>query len=123
MKKPDKVTRKEVAKYVYYKPKCNLQMAINNAGTRVKVGYDSYGRINKLMDQTQKYVSLTYDEKFGKPSIIKRPGLGAIKIIYDEKGEMKDFKSSQSDEVATQIATVFNHLLEIVAPVADGLSI
>lgn len=123
MKKPDKVTKKEVAKYVYYKPKCNLQIAINNTGTRVKVGYDNYGRINKLMDQTQKFVSLTYDEKFGKPSVIKRPGLGAIKIIYDEKGEMKDFKSSQSDEVATQIATVFNHLLEIVAPVADGLSI
>jgi YD repeat-containing protein len=123
MKKPDRVTSSEAARYVYYKPKCNLKYALNSNGTKVKVGYDTYGRINKLIDQTQKYVSLTYDEKFGKPSIIKRPGLGAIKIIYDEQGQMTDFKSSQSDEVATQIATVFNHLLEIVAPVAEGLSI
>ena len=123
MKNPNKVTYKEVAKFLYYKPKCNLQMAINSNGIKVKVGYDTYGRINKLIDQTQKYVSLTYDEKFGKPSIIKRPGVGAIKIIYDEKGQMKDFKSSQSDEVATQIATVFNHLLEVVTPVADELRI
>ena len=87
------------------------------------MAYDQFGRINKLIDQTQKFVSLTYDEKFGKPSVIKRPGLGAIKIVYDEKGNMKDFKSSQNDEVATQVATVFNHLLEIVAPVTEGFSI
>ena len=123
MRKPDRVTRREAARYTYYKPKCNLQYAVNSNGIKVKVGYDTYGRINKLIDQTQKYVSLTYDKKFGKPSLIKRPGLGAIKIIYDEKGQMKDFKSSQSDEVATQIARVFNHLIDIVAPVADGLNI
>jgi len=123
MFKPDRVTRKELSKFTYYKPKCSLQMAVNSKGSKVKVGYDSYGRINKLIDQTQKFVSLTYDDKYGKPSIIKRPGLGAIKIIYDEKGQMKDFKSSQSNEVASQIASVFNHLLEVVSPVADGLNI
>ncbi len=121
--KPTKITRKLASKYTYYKPKCNLKLAVNSDGTKVKVAYDQFGRINKLIDQTQKFVSLTYDEKFGKPSVIKRPGLGAIKIVYDEKGNMKDFKSSQNDEVATQVATVFNHLLEIVAPVTEGFSI
>lgn len=123
LKNANKTTSKEAVKFIYYKPKCNLKMAINSKGTKVRVGYDQYGRITKLMDQTQKYVSLTYDKKFGKPSVITRPGLGAIKIIYNEQGEMKDFKSSKGNDVARQIASVFNNLLEVVAPATEGLNI
>lgn len=122
-KKKEKITYKESMKYVYDKPKCNLVFAASSKGVKVKVGYDRYGRINKLIDQTQKFVKLTYDKVYGKPNYIIRPGLGAIKVTYDDKGEMKDVKSDEGAEVAAQVATVFNNLLEVVAPATTGLSI
>lgn len=122
-KKVDKVTLREKSKFAYSKPKCNLNFAVNSNGTKVKVGYDRFGRINKLIDQSQKFVTLTYDPTFGKPSLITRPGLGVIKITYDREGQMKDVKSKQGDAVAAQVASVFNNLLEVVAPVTEGLSI
>lgn len=115
-----KITYKESTKFSYDKPKCNLSFALNSKGTKVKVGYDRYGRINKLIDQSQKYVQLIYDEASGKPKLIKRPGLGSIRVLYDEKGELKDVKSAQGAEVASQVATVFNSLLEVVAPATSG---
>lgn len=121
--KRTKITYKESTKFVYDKPKCNLIYAANSKGIKVKVGYDRFGRINKLIDQAQKFVKLSYDKIHGKPGYIVRPGLGAIKIVYDEKGEMKDVKSDEGAEVAAQVATVFNNLLEVVAPATSGLSI
>jgi YD repeat-containing protein len=118
-----KVTYKESTKFVYDKPKCNLIYAASSKGIKVKVGYDRYGRINKLIDQGQKFVKLSYDKVFGKPNYIVRPGLGAIKVTYDDKGEMKDVKSDEGAEVAAQVATVFNNLLQVVEPATSGLSI
>lgn len=123
LKKLKKVTYRESTKFVYDNPKCNLVYAANSKGVKVKVGYDRFGRINKLIDQTKKYVKLSYDKVFGKPNYIVRPGLGAITVVYDSKGEMKDVKSDEGSEVAAQVATVFNNLLEVVEPATSGLSI
>ncbi len=122
-KKRDRVTYSESTKFVYSKPKCNLIYAANSKGIKVKVAYDRYGRINKLIDQARKYVKLSYDKVHGKPNYIVRPGLGAIKVTYNSKGEMADVKSDEGAEVAAQVATVFNNLLEVVAPATSGLSI
>lgn len=116
-------THTEQTKFVYDKPKCNLSYALNSRGTKVKVGYDRYGRINKLIDQSQKFVKLSYDKDLGKPTVIERPGLGKIRVVYNKKGEMVDVKSNEGAEVAAQVATVFNSLLEVVAPATAGLSI
>ncbi len=123
LEKRKKVTYKEATKFVYDKPKCNLIYAASSKGTKVKVGYDRFGRINKLIDQSQKFVKLSYDKIHGKPSYITRPGLGTIRITYNNKGEMKDVKSEEGSEIASQVATVFNNLLEVVAPATSGLSI
>lgn len=123
LKKKDIPTYSEKTKFVYDTAKCNLTYAVNSKGIKVKVGYDRYGRINKLIDQSQKYVKLSYDNAIGKPSKIERPGLGVIKVVYNEKGEMVDVKSNEGAEVAAQVATVFNSLLEVVAPATSGLSI
>lgn len=116
----NKVTYRESTKFAYDKPKCNLSFAQNSRGTKVKVGYDRYGRINKLIDQSQKYVQLTYDKVFGKPKTIRRPGLGSINVTYNAQGELEDVKSAEGAEVAAQVATVFNSLLEVVAPATSG---
>jgi len=116
----NKITFRESTKFSYDKPKCNLSFAQNSKGTKVKVGYDRYGRINKLIDQSQKYVQLSYDKVFGKPKIIRRPGLGSINVTYNAQGELQDVKSAEGAEVAAQVATVFNSLLEVVAPATTG---
>jgi len=116
----NKVTFREFTKFAYDQPKCNLAFAQNSKGTKVKVGYDRYGRINKLIDQSQKYVQLTYDKVFGKPKMIRRPGLGSINVSYNAQGELQDVKSSEGAEVAAQVATVFNSLLEVVEPATSG---
>ncbi len=121
--KRDKITYKESTKFVYDKSKCNLVYAANSQGIKVKVEYDRFGRINKLIDQSQKFIKLIYSKAHGKPDYIVYPGLGSIKVIYNNKGEMQDVKSSKGAEVAAQVATIFNNLLKVVSPATSGLSI
>ncbi len=118
-----KVIKRSITKFGYEKPKCNLKTAANSTGQTIRLNYDRYGRINKLIDQTNKIVTLTYDPKVGKPLMVSRPGLGAIKVIYDDNGEISDVKSKQGAEVAAQVASIFNNLLEIISPATNELNI
>ena len=108
--KGKKVVKKSRTKFGYEKPKCNLKTAVNNIGQTIRLNYDRFGRINKLIDQTNKIVTLSYDPKVGKPLIVRRPGLGAIKVIYDDNGDIADVKSIEGAEVAAQEASINNKL-------------
>lgn len=121
--KGKKLIKKSITKFGYEKPKCNLKTAINSVGQKIRLNYDRYGRINKLIDHTNKIVTLTYDQKIGKPLVVSRPGLGAIKVIYNDSGEIADVKSKQGAEVAAQVASIFNNLLEIISPATNELNI
>jgi YD repeat-containing protein len=109
--------------FTYDKKRCNLMTAKNSDGQRVKLDYDQRGRIAKITDQAKKTVKIKYEERFGKPQFVTRPGLGTIKVSYKPDGNIDKVDSKEGPQVAIQVASIFNNLLEIIAPASDELSI
>lgn len=99
-----------------YDKKGNLETAINSDGQRVSMTYDSKGRIKTITDQAKKVVKIDYEERYGKPAVVSRPGLGTIKVSYKSNGEIDKVASQEGPSVAMQVASTFNNLLDILSP-------
>lgn len=104
-----------------YDDKGNLTTAVNSDGQKIAMTYDNRGRIASITDQAKKKVMIQYEDRFGKPSIVTRPGLGAIKVSYKPNGEIQNVESKQGPSVAMQVASTFNNLLDIIAPATAEL--
>lgn len=102
--------------YLYDKVKCNLVLARNSDGQTARVKYDRQGRIAVIEDQSKKLVSIKYEGRFGKPAIVSIKGLGTINVAYKPDGQIKDVKSKDGTRVAVQVASIFNNLLDLIAP-------
>ena len=74
------------------------------------------GRISRIEDQAKIVVKIRYEGKFGKPTFVERPGVGAIAVTYKPSGEIKKVKSKDGPIVAAQVTRTFNNLLDIIAP-------
>jgi len=114
--KSEKVVKSSKTKFTYDSPKCNLIMADNSDGVTVRLQYDTQGRISQIEDQAKKLIKIKYESKFGKPWIVTRPGLGTIEVSYKPDGEIAKVDSKEGPTVAVQVASVFNNLLDIIAP-------
>lgn len=99
-----------------YDSKGNLIFAQNSDGQKINMTYDLKGRIATITDQAKKIVKIEYDDKYGKPAIVTRPGLGTIKVSYKPSGEINKVDSNEGPSVAMQVASTFNNLLDILAP-------
>lgn len=99
-----------------YDKKGNLTYAQNSDGQKVNMTYDPRGRIASITDQAKKLVKIQYEERYGKPSIVTRPGLGTIKVVYKPSGEIERVDSKDGPTVALQVASTFNNMLDIIAP-------
>lgn len=104
-----------------YDAKGNLIFASNSDGQKVDMTYDTKGRIQTIKDQAQKLVKIDYEERYGKPSVVTRPGLGAIKVSYKPNGDIAKVDSSEGPTVASQVASAFNNLLDVIAPATQEL--
>ncbi len=104
-----------------YDPKGNLIFAQNTDGQKVTMTYDQRGRIATITDQAKKVVKIEYEERFGKPVIVTRPGLGTIKVSYKTSGEIDKVNSAEGPTVAMQVASTFNNLLDVIAPATAEL--
>lgn len=104
-----------------YDPKYNLNYAENSDGQKITMTYDNRGRIATITDQAKKIVKIEYEERYGKPSVVSRPGLGTIKVTYNPTGEIKNVDSKEGPSVALQVASTFNNLLDIIAPATAEL--
>lgn len=111
-----KVMRTVTTKFMYDDKRCNLVFAQNSIGQTAQLSYDKSGRIAAIKDQSKKVVKIEYEARFGKPSIVTRPGLGTIKVSYDQNGDVKSVDSKDGPTVAVQVASIFNNLLDIIAP-------
>ncbi|MCB0361653.1 MAG: cell wall-associated protein wapA, partial [Bdellovibrionales bacterium] len=118
-----KLAKKVTSQFRYDSPKCNLVFAKNSDGQIAKMKYDSRGRISLIEDQSKKIVKVEYEERFGKPARVERPGLGTIKVTYKPSGEIDKVQSKDGPNVAVQVASIFNTLLEIIAPATTEASI
>jgi YD repeat-containing protein len=99
-----------------YDSKGNLIFAKNSDGQKINLNYDLKGRIASIEDQAKKLVKIQYDEKFGKPALVSRPQLGTIKISYKQNGDIDKAESPDGPQVAMQVASTFNNLLDIISP-------
>lgn len=104
-----------------YDGKSNLIYAENSEGQKINMTYDNKGRISTITDQAKKVVKIDYEDRFGKPAIVSRPGLGTIKVSYGPNGEIKNVDSKEGTSVAMQVASTFNNLLDIIAPATAEL--
>lgn len=99
-----------------YDKKGNLSFAQNSDGQKINMTYDNKGRIESITDQAKKVVKIQYEERYGKPAIVTRPGLGTITVSYKANGEINKVDSKEGPSVAMQVASTFNNLLDIIAP-------
>lgn len=104
-----------------YDPKGNLVFAENSDGQKINMTYDLKGRISSIIDQAKKVVKIDYEERFGKPSLVTRPGLGTIKVSYKQNGEIAKVESAEGPNIASQVASTFNNLLDVISPATQDL--
>lgn len=104
-----------------YDGKGNLIFAQNSDGQKINMTYDNRGRIASITDQAKKVVKIEYEERYGKPAIVTRPGLGTIVVSYKSNGEINKVDSKEGPSVAMQVASTFNNLLDIIAPASAEL--
>ncbi len=104
-----------------YDTKGNLSFAQNSDGQKIAMTYDNRGRIATITDQAKKVVKIEYEERYGKPSLVTRPGLGTIRVSYKPNGEINKVDSKEGPTVAMQVASTFNNLLDIIAPATAEL--
>ena len=104
-----------------YDGKGNLVYAENSDGQKINMTYDPKGRIASITDQAKKVVKIEYEERYGKPSIVTRPGLGTIKVSYKSTGEILKVDSADGASVATQVASTFSNLLDVISPATQDL--
>ena len=104
-----------------YDGKGNLTYAENSDGQKINMTYDQKGRIASITDQAKKVVKIDYEERFGKPSVVSRPGLGTIKVSYKPNGDILKVDSAEGPSVASQVASTFNNLLDVISPATQEL--
>jgi YD repeat-containing protein len=104
-----------------YDAKGNLVYAQNSDGQKIVMTYDNKGRISTITDQAKKVVKIEYEDRYGKPAIVTRPGLGTIKVSYKPNGEINKVESKEGPSVAMQVASTFNNLLDVVAPATSEI--
>jgi YD repeat-containing protein len=99
-----------------YDSKGNLSNASNSDGQKITMTYDNKGRIATITDQAKKIVQIEYEDRYGKPAVVTRPGVGTIRVSYKSSGEINKIDSKEGPTVAMQVASTFNNLLDVVAP-------
>jgi YD repeat-containing protein len=99
-----------------YDAKGNLTYAENSDGQKITMTYDLKGRIATITDQAKKVVKIEYEERHGKPALVSRPGVGTLKITYKSNGEIAKVDSPDGPTVASQVASTFSNLLDILSP-------
>ncbi|MBX3034148.1 MAG: RHS repeat protein [Bdellovibrionaceae bacterium] len=104
-----------------YDGRGNLSFAANSDGQKISMTYDNRGRIASITDQAKKIVRIEYEERFGKPAMVTRPGVGTIKVSYKPNGDIQNVESKEGPTVAMQVASTFNNLLDIIAPATAEL--
>lgn len=104
-----------------YDAKGNLTFAENSNGQKIDITYDYKGRIASITDQAKKVVKIEYEERFGKPYVVTRPGLGSIKVTYRSNGDIEKVDSADGPTVASQVASTFNNLLEVISPATKDM--
>jgi YD repeat-containing protein len=77
--------------------------------------YDSNNRVSTIVNSRGKRVRIEYN-RIGKPVNVEVSDLGEIRISYKTNGDIEKVSSENGPNVALQVASTFNNLLDIIAP-------
>ena len=105
-------------KFNYESGKCNLTTAENSDGQTVKLRVRPAGpHRTDRRSIAQAGENQIRDEVPGKPSIVTRPRF-RHHVASDRQpdGEIQKSKVKKRPNVAVQVASIFNNLLDIIAP-------
>jgi YD repeat-containing protein len=122
LKKVNKVLRGNKSSEFFYDTRGNLVKASNSDGQKISLSYDARGRIAIIEDQAKRKVAIKYEERFGKPYMIEREGVGSITVSYGKAGEIEKVTSPAGPSVAIQVASTFSNLLDLLQPTGVSLS-
>ena len=118
-----KIVRRESIQF-QFDGKCQLLIAKKSEDEWIKIGHDSKGRMISMEDQSRKKIRLKWHASLNKPELIIREGVGSLRIVYDNKGAVKQLKGlQQGPTVVAQVTSVFNSFLSTLAPVAEEMVI
>lgn len=98
-----------------YNDKGNLERARTSDGRGVALIYDNQNRIKTMIDQEKRKISFAYNNA-SKPVEIRQEGVGAIVVVYDDSGNIKEVQPKGGKEVALTVTEAFQNLIEIIKP-------
>lgn len=104
-----------------YDAQGNMTLAMNSEGSKVKLSYNSAGQISVLRDDRIHEVSVRYDRLCGKPGVVTLKGIGAIQVLYKDDCEIDKVDSKHTPAVSMQVSSMFNNLLELIAPATQDV--
>jgi YD repeat-containing protein len=105
-----------------YDNRGNLTYAENSDAKTVRLAYDTAGRIRVLVDKKGHQITFKYDEN-SKPIEIADANLkAAIRVTYKNSGEVKSVESTAGRQIAMQVTSTFQGLLEIIRPAGVSLT-
>ena len=118
-----KITRTETINFKY-RSSCELRLAKKSDDEWIKVRHDKQGRLNYMEDQSRKIVTLSWHKTLNQPEVIRRKGVGSVRVVYNEKGELVDLKAGKAGvAIMAQVTSVFNSFLQTISPVAEEMVI
>ena len=119
-----KVIRRESITFKF-DSKCQLLIARKSADEWIKIGHNSQGQIVSMEDQSRKRIKLVWNQKFNKPSVLTREGVGSIKIVYSKDGSsiLRLQGLERDPTIVTQVTSVFSSFLSTLGPVAEEMVI
>ncbi|MGI9549126.1 MAG: DUF6531 domain-containing protein [Bdellovibrionales bacterium] len=106
--------------------KCLLSKAFKSDSEWIQIKHNKEGQMVYMEDQSRKSIKIQWHKTLKKPSMITRVGVGSIKIVYDQAGQVVDVTAGNSDSgptVISQVSSVFNSFLQTLSPVAEEMVI
>ncbi|CAA7618643.1 exported hypothetical protein [Candidatus Terasakiella magnetica] len=97
-----------------YDSRGNLITAVNSEGRKVSLTYDEHGRIGGITERDHR-LAFTYNRE-SRPTTITLAGIGAIRVDYDENGEIARVESTSGPAMALKVTSIFQRLLALVHP-------
>ncbi len=100
-----------------------LTRAREGKGQFLKIEYDKSGNVRQLTNETGDTITLTHKPGIEKPVEIKLNKVGAVKIAYDEQGEIESLDSEGKRNIATSIIEKFLSMIAFLGPMGEDLEI
>jgi YD repeat-containing protein len=100
-----------------------ITRVVENRKKFVKISYDKSGKVSELVNERGDTIELRHTPGGEKPVQIKLNGVGAVKVSYNEDGEVESLESVGKRNIATSVVEKFLEMVNFLGPLGDHLKI